>query len=71
MLEAFTFKSLLRLFIKKFIMQVEIKDNILYGGDPNVFGPLDGNCASIGEFIIKELRKGEFHKTFVSGSFTF
>lgn len=45
-------------------MDVEIKDNILYGGDPD--GTLDGNCASLGEFIIKELKKGGNRTTFVS-----
>ena len=47
-------------------MDVEIKDNILYGGDPNEYGALDGNCASLGEFIIKELKKGGNRTTFVS-----
>lgn len=47
-------------------MQVEVKDNILYGGDPEVYGPLNGNCASLGEFIIKELRKGGKRTTFVN-----
>lgn len=46
-------------------MEVEIKDNILYGGDPEVNGPIDGNCVSFGQFIIKELRTGGNKTTFV------
>lgn len=47
-------------------MQVEIKDNILYGGDPELFGSLDGNCVSIGEFIIDHLKRAGNQTTFVS-----
>lgn len=47
-------------------MQVQNDPNLIYGGDPNEFGPLNGGCASIGELIWSNLKKGGNKTAFVS-----
>lgn len=50
-------------------METENDPNILYGGDPEEFS-LNGNCASLGELIIKDLRSGGDRTSFVSKIFS-
>lgn len=47
-------------------MDTEDDPNVLYGGDPEEYGPLMGNCVSLGELIINDLRTGGDRKSFVS-----
>lgn len=53
-------------------MQIQNDPNVVYGGDPSEFGPLNGGFSSFGELIYKSLTKGgnetafvrNFHKLF-------
>lgn len=47
-------------------MQVQNDPNVIYGGDADEFGPLNGGCASIGELIWSNLKKGGNKTAFVS-----
>lgn len=47
-------------------MNLESDVNIVYGGDPTELGPIDGNCGSLGELIISDLKKGGNRTSFVS-----
>lgn len=46
-------------------MQTEDDPNVVYGGDPNEYGPLDGGCGSVGELIMKNLKEGGNRTAFV------
>lgn len=46
-------------------MLAEGDPNIVYGGDPGEYGPLDGGCRSIGELIVKNLKEGGNETAFV------
>lgn len=47
-------------------MDTERDPNVIYGGDPEVFGPIMDNCASLGEVIIKNLKSGANRTSLVS-----
>jgi hypothetical protein len=49
-----------------FKMNSESDPNIIYGGDPSEFGPIDGGCGSLGGLIWSDLTKGENRTSFVS-----
>lgn len=57
-----------RKILKQFspIMNAENDPNVIYGGDPEEFGPIKGSCASFGELIIKDLKGGGDRTSFVS-----
>lgn len=52
-------------------MQVENDPYVIYGGDTDELGPLNEDCASLGELILKNLKKGGDRKAFVSQSLCF
>lgn len=47
-------------------MEIENDPNVLYGGDPEEYGPLIGDCASFGDLILKDLKTGGDRASFVS-----
>lgn len=50
-------------------MQTEDDPNILYGGDPD--DSINQGCASLGELILLDLKKGEERMAFVSFTFIY
>lgn len=48
-------------------MSIESVDpNVIYGGDPSEYGPIDGGFGSLGGLILSDLKKGENRTSFVS-----
>lgn len=52
-------------------MDSETDPNVIYGGDPYEFGPLDGCCASLGELIWSNLKKGGDNKSLVRSAINY
>lgn len=48
-------------------MPVESEPNVIYGGDPNEWGPIGGvwRCGSVGELIVNNLKEGGNRTAFV------
>lgn len=61
-----TYFSFSKFLIEKIKMQVENDPNVIHGGDTDELGPLNENCASLGELILKNLKQGGDRKAFVS-----
>lgn len=49
-------------------MNIENDPNVIYGGDAEDFGPLNGNCISLGQLILKNLKEGGSKTSLVSST---
>ena len=47
-------------------MDFELDENVIYGGDPNEYGPLSGGCSSLGQLMIKLIKVGGNKRCIVS-----